>query len=69
MMPKLHLRKPVMLSAAVSSKAQEQCRFPVLSPQSNKMADVVFSNEYRIGNAEHGKLVPNTEIVPTLHTD
>jgi len=81
MMPKLHLRKPVMLSAAVSPKAQEHCRFPVLSPQSNnKMVDVealittprngpfILMTPNQI-NTEDDKLVPNTETVRTLHTD
>ena len=83
MMPKLHLRKPVMLSAAVSPsilnsnifKAQEHCRFPVLSPQSNNKMAEAFNAEHAAksviiqNSATPYKLARTSEIVPALHTD
>ena len=85
MMPKLHLRKPVMLSAAASPKAQEHCRLPILSPQTNSLEITVRasndvaknSKDNKIAdlefNAEDDKLVSinasNVETVRTLHTD
>jgi len=78
MMPKLHLRKPVMLSAAVSPniyRAQEHCRFPVLSPQSNNKMAEAFTAEHAAksviiqNSATPYKLARTAEIVPALHTD